>query len=206
MNTGQIQLQARALIAQMRGRWERAWAHFQTLSLLQRRLAAAAGLLVFLVVMEQGILKPLNGTIRSLDTKIAAAELKSLQTRKSVLQKPGIEQAYAQLVQSVDFSTTTDEQVRAAMLRDIESLAREMQMNLSDVRPQISVDRSQYKEISVRLQVDGTLSQLARFFAGRLVRTRRLYSIDSFRITPHPEDIHKIRANITIARAFFSTK
>ena len=193
------------LVFLVRSNADKVWTKFQTLSLRERRIAVAAFLVMIFIGVDRGVVEPLQSNLKMLNTKIQAQEKQSLRQFRSVTMKPQIDEAYLRLVENIDAAKASDEEVRSAMLHDIESFARQENMNLSEVKPQVSDERGSFKEFSVRMQVDGTLRELVRFFMD-LIKTRKLYYVASFRITPHPDDMDKIRANVSIGRGVFSTE
>ena len=68
--------------------------------------------------------------------------------------------------------------------------------------PQVSGEEQNYSVYRVRLQLEGRMSEMLQFLA-ELVRTKRLYLVETLRVVPHPEDVNKIKAQVGVARLVF---
>lgn len=175
---------------------------FQLLSPREKKAVIVSTAVLGIFLADAVVIHPWIDNLRRLDEKISMQEKQTMHHLRSVGQKSKVDQVYLRLWQSLDSSDRTDDEIRATMLRDIEEQARANGLNLSEVKPQVSSEGGEIKTFSVRLQADGRMPDLALFFA-ELVKKRKLYFIESFRITPHPEDLNKIRAGVVVNRAFF---
>lgn len=175
---------------------------FQLLSTREKRALIAAAAILGVFLLDFVIVRPWLNNLRQLGEKIAVQEKQTLHHLRSVAQKSSVDSIYAQVWQSLDLSETTDDQIRAGLLRDVEELARGNNLYLSEVKPQVSSEDKEFKIYSVRIQADGNLENLGLYFAD-LIKKRKLYFIESFRITPHPEDLNKIRATVVVSRSIF---
>lgn len=191
-------------VKNLRGRVEQLMGRFHSLSTRERNFILAALGIVSIMLVDVAVIRPIRGSIRSLNEKISAQEQETMQHIRSLAQKPKIDRAYSDLISRLNISDSTDDEVRTSMLHDIEQTARTDNMYLSEVKPQVSQDNGDFREFSVRMQIDGRLDELLRFFAD-LVKTKKLYAVQSFHIAAHPEDLNKIRATVVISREMMKT-
>lgn len=180
------------------------WGKFNNLSKTERRFLIVAILVLSALFVDSGIVRPLRANMEALNQKIKETEKKVMRDLKSASQKPDLEKIYAKLQQDISDSRVSDEEIRSSMLHDIEQFAGSDQIYLSEVKPQVSTETTEFKQFSVRMVMECHAEELMRFFS-ELMKTHKLYTIDSFRITPHPEDVHKIKATVTVGRVVLRT-
>ena len=190
------------LVLRARGGFEWAVNRFNQFSPREKNIAVFTGLALSLFLVDAAIVRPLKNGLTSLNEKISIQEKKTLHQIRSLAQKPQIDTSYIKILDSIEIPKDSDEEIRTGMLRDIEQFARSSNLYLSEVKPQVSIEKGDYDEFSVRMQVDGTLEELMMFLS-ELVRTKKLYAVDTLRMTPHPDDYNKIRATIALKRTVF---
>jgi hypothetical protein len=186
-------------------RYESLLRRFQTLSKSEKSFAAAAAALIIIFLADAAVIRPIRTGMKELEEKIRVVELATTHSVRSISQKARIDNLYLSVLGEVERSNAPDEELRSDMLKDVEGLARSSGLDLSEVKPQISVDKGEYRDFAVRIQADGDLQQLSNYFA-RLVSTKKMYLIDSFRVVTHPEDLNKIRATVTVVRRLFPNR
>jgi hypothetical protein len=179
------------------------WDRFNQLSKREKQAAIAAVLLVLALLLDNAVLKPIQKNISGLNEKISIEEKKFMHNIRSVDQKPRIDGLYSDLSQNISLSVVSDEQARVSMLEDIEKYARERRIYLTEVKPQVATQQGDHKEYRIRLQMEGTFQDMMSFLAD-LVRTKKLYLVETLRVTPHPEDVNKIKATAAVNRIVFS--
>jgi Tfp pilus assembly protein PilO len=190
------------LITRARGGFEWMVNRFNQFTPREKKIAVFSGIAIGIFLVDALIVRPLKTGIESMNQKISIQEKKTLHQIRSLSQKPKIDASYIKILDSIEIPKDSDEEIRTSMLRDVEQFARASNLYLSEVKPQVSLEKGDYDEFSVRMQVDGTLEELMTFLA-ELVRTKKLYSVDTLRMVPHPDDHNKIRASITLLRTVF---
>ncbi|MBI4432251.1 MAG: hypothetical protein HY592_02060 [Candidatus Omnitrophica bacterium] len=185
-------------------RLEGFWAILHRLSPRERKLATGAAVAVFFLVLNFGIIGPIRGSLQGLHKKILLEEKKAMQNIASGAQKNQIDGIYLKLLEMVNAANMDDEEVRSAMLKDVEEFARGNNIYLSEVKPQISAEKENHKEFYIRMQAEGAPENLVKFLA-EFVKTKNLYYVDNIRITPHGESPNKIKATVALTRAVVQT-
>jgi len=181
---------------------EKLWSKFNNLSARERNISILAAAVVLLMFADAVVVRPLRQSIISLHQKIAEQEKKALRNLSAAAQKPDLDSIYSGLRRNIQGVAANDEEIRSSILNDIESFARSCEIYLLEVKPQVSSENGRFKEFSVRLQLEGRMEKLMQFFV-EFIKTQKLYTVESFRITPHPEDVHKIKAAVSISRVVF---
>ncbi len=181
-------------------RAEIVWARFNRLSPREKNIFGGALAVLSLALVYGGIFMPIHNHFKGFQDKIAVQEKQVLRNIRSVHEKPQVDSAYQTLLSKLDMPNASDDEIRDGMLKDVDQFARSNGLNLAEVKPQVSDEEKTFKKFYVRLQIEGRLRDLLVFFSD-LVRTRRLYMIDSLRIIPSQEDVNKVKANVNLARA-----
>ncbi len=179
------------------------WGLFDQFSKREKQAAAAAAAVVLVFFIDAAVLKPIQKNIVSLNQQILVQEKKFIHNTRSVEQKPQIDDLFSRLKQTVDLAPVSDEEARVSMLEDIEKYARERRIYLTEVKPQAPTQAGGRAEYRIRLVAEATMKDMLSFLAD-LVRTKKLYLVESLRIVPHPEDVNKIKATVAVNRVIFS--
>lgn len=185
-------------------KFESLWGMLNKLSGRERKLAIATATVVFFLVLNFGIVQPIRNNIKNLNRKILLQEKKVMENLSSGSQKSQVDSIYLRLTQEMDAAKADDEEIRSGMLHDIEEAARANGIYLSEVKPQVSSEGETFKAFNIRMQAEGRAEQLTKFFSD-LVKTKKLYYVETLRITPHPDDVNKVKATISLVRAVVQT-
>ncbi len=178
---------------------EKGVSYFNQLSRREKSIFLAAAIFVLTWGLDAAVMRPLRGNFKSLEAKILSEEKEAIHGVRSVAQKTYVTEIYQKLSQSLDTLSGDAEEIRSSLLQDIEQKAREQHVYLTEVRPQVSAEREDLTEFSARVQAEARLEDVLRFLAA-LVKTRKIYVIDSIRIIPHQEDLNKVKAFISLSR------
>ena len=181
------------------------WETFSRLSHREKRYLIAAGVVLSLAFVEFGIVRPIRHSLLVLREKISVEEKKAVYNLRNVGQKPQVDVLYLGLLESIGASGASSDEIRTAMLHDVELSARSHNISLTDVKPQVSTDRESLRDFYLRAQAEGKMEELIVFFT-ELVKMKKLYYIESLKVTPHPDVEDKIKANISIGRAVLLSK
>ena len=190
----------RAYIVLFSGKFNVFLDKFNKLTKREKLIAVFTGVFILIVFIDQGVVQPLKRNIEGLGQKISAQEVRVLQNYVSTAQKPQVDQIYVSLLENLDNSKTNDEEIRADILHDVELLARSNSIYLSEVKPQVSVESENLTDFFVRLQIEGEMEKFVRFIRD-LVATKKLYYVETIRVTQNPNEPNKIKATLSIARS-----
>lgn len=166
-------------------------------------IACVAGVLAMLAA-EFIFIEPLRRAAGGLEEDIRLHETQALQNMRTMSLKPSVDNVFATLLQQSELQGRDDEEIRSTMLQDIETMARAHNLYLGEVKPQISRDSGAFEEFLVRVQVEGRMEEVMQFF-NELFSGRRLYYIETFRASPHPEDLNKVKVNAQVIRAILKS-
>lgn len=181
------------------------WDTFSRLSPREKRYFVAAAVALSLAFVQFGIIRPIQHSLFVLQERISAEEKKTVYNLRNLAQKPQVDVLYLGLLESIGMSGASSDEIRSSMLHDVELSARSHNISLTDVKPQIATDRESFRDFYLRAQAEGKMEEIVIFFT-ELVKMKKLYYIESVKITPHPDVEGKIKANISIGRAVLLSK
>ena len=109
-----------------------------------------------------GLIRPLNEKIASLDTEIAKKK-KKLKNNLGVIKKSqGVDKEYATLIEQFQ-QTKSNEQVMSAIIAEIEGVAGELQLQISDLKPKRVKREDTNNRFSVSLDIDSQFVDIIQF-------------------------------------------
>ncbi len=200
-----LKQQLKAVSGFLTERGSRFWETFNRLSQREKNYFIAAGVMVFLAFIQFGIVRPIQHSLLVLRERITTEEKKAVYNLRNLGQKPQVDVLYLSLLQSIGMSGASSDEIRSSMLHDVELTARSHNISLTDVKPQISTDRENFRDFYLRAQAEGKMEELIVFFT-ELVKMKKLYYIESLKVTPHPDYENKVKASISIGRAVLLSK
>ncbi len=174
---------------------------FSALSTREKRIFAVACIAVSATLVYYGIVQPIHKSLEEMRKKIFTQERVAIANMRDVTQKLQMDPVYRQLLDSIGLRVSGDsDELRSTVLQDLEQFARSRGISLTEVKPQAPVERGNFKDFFVRAQAEGNMEQLLNFLAD-LIEARKMYFIESIKITPHGDDVNKIKVNVSIGRA-----
>lgn len=193
------------LIGRARERLTVLWRRVDAFSRREKTIAAICAAAISIWTVDALVIRPIKHSIVVLEERIAVQEKETLHRLKSVSQKPTVDAGFSRLEETLRLHEKGDEEARASMLEDVERIARLKGVDLSEVKPQAVAGeaREGKRAFAVRMQVDGSLDRLL-VFLNELLKSDKLYLIQTFRMTPHPDGNGRIRAHVTANRILFT--
>ncbi len=191
-------------LSALKSRWNQLWSGFDAMPIKRKNQIFAVIVFFVGVFIYFVVLQPMQQAVVKLDKQIKTKEKLAAKNIQDVAQKPKVSDVYFRLLSAVAMPPGGNEDIRAAILRDIELSSRSNAISLTEIKPQVSTESDGFTLFFMNAQAEGALSQLTLFLTD-LLRKEKLYFIDSLRVSPHPEDVNKVRANISIGRAALSS-
>ena len=137
-------------------------------------IAIVLGCLLYGFVLEPLALKWIKLNQKILSQKIRLEKNYRIIANKDIIKKEY--QRYANYVKTVD----SDEEVIAALLQEIENLARNCNVRINDIKPKEVKDLRFYKRFTIEIESEGQIEQLSKFIyqlqkSSQLLRVQRLH-------------------------------
>ena len=176
----------------------------QRLTRREQNIFVISLLVTVLYLGYRFIVLPLREHSDQLDGKIDA-ELRRLRSDLSEVGKAKQwEELYGRLVQTFQ-QTGSDEQVKSSMLQEIQDVARDMNLQISDLKPQRVKATEFYKTFSVSLRLDNSSLDDILPFLHLLQSKPHLFDVQEVRLDKSSRrDAKTIMASIVLDKTFIS--
>jgi len=153
---------------------------------------------VFLVILDRAILAPINDRIGQINREIKIGEKQLAMGLRNVSQKElvaGERKNYAQYLKN----TGSDEEKTAAMLSEIENLAKKTGVSLVDMKPRPAQNVDFYIQYSIDVEAEGTMDALESFLY-QLNASTQLLRAQKLRLNLKDKDASIVKASVQITK------
>lgn len=172
---------------------------FSNISEKERIGLVAAAIIVSLAFLDRLILNPINKRIQQINQEIKISEKELKMGLHNLNQKEAIISEYGKCSQYFK-GFGSEEETTAAMLSEIETVAKKSNMSLLGLKPEPSKDKGFYREYSVEVEAEGTMDSLVSFLY-QLNSSTQLLRVGSLRFNLKSKESSLIKASILITRA-----
>lgn len=172
---------------------------FSNVSKKERIGLTAAAIIVSLAFLDRLILNPINKRIQQISQEIKISEKQLKMGLRNLNQKEAIISEYGKYSQYFK-GLGSEEETTAAILSEIEAVAKKSNMSLLDLKPQPSKDKGFYREYSVEVEAEGTMDSLVSFLY-QLNSSTQLLRAEKLRFNLKSKESSFIKASILITRA-----
>ncbi len=128
----------------------------------ERSIAIAAGLFVFAAIFYSLILDPISREWRSLNSEMLSKTASLTRDLKMIADRKSIEANYAKFEKYIK-SGKGEEESAAEALSYLENLSRADSCLILNIKPIGAKDAGGYKEISIDLSCEGSISEFTKF-------------------------------------------
>ena len=115
-----------------------------------------------IMLLERIVFKPLAGRLALLDREIEIQKMKLLKAKATAGGKEQILKDYNDLSPYLKLKGS-DEEVMSEFLKEIEKLARESSVSLSEIKPRSTETKENFKEYAVEVRTEATMPQISDF-------------------------------------------
>ncbi len=171
---------------------------FEHVSKKERIGLAAAAIIVSLAFLDRMILNPINKRIQEIAQEIKISEKQLKMGLRNLNQKEAILSEYNKYSQYFK-GLGSGEETTAAILSEIETMAKKSNMSLLNLKPQATKDKGFYREYSVEVEAEGTMNYLV-IFLYQLNSSTQLLRAEKLRFNLKSKDSSLVKASILITR------
>ena len=108
------------------------------------------------------VILPLKDKVQELDAQIASEQRKIRKNMQIIHDAKALDAQYESLRSSF-YQNGTDEQAKSSILKEIESVARDLNLQISDLKPQRVRSNEFFNTFSVSLNMDSNLPDILKF-------------------------------------------
>lgn len=153
--------------------------------------------LISLFIMERIIFKPLADKLNDLNQEIQFKETKLIKGLRAEAQRDEILKEYKSY-EGYFKVKGSDEEIVSEFLREIERLARESAVSVSDIKPQSNRKHGLYNEYAIEVRIEASLKDIAAFLY-RLNNSVLLLRVEKFNLTPKDESSDILKVNMALS-------
>ena len=168
----------------------------------ERRILAAALLIVGLAFVDRVIILPVLTSLASLNQSIREQETAVKKSMNVLLHKESI-LAESREYMSYSVEAQNPEEEMVALLKEIESVAVNSGLNLIYVKPGTLKEDKETKKYYSNLECEGSMEQVATFFHG-LEGSTKLLKIEKYTIQPKNRDSSTARCTVSVYKTVLS--
>ncbi|MFH1360896.1 MAG: type 4a pilus biogenesis protein PilO [Candidatus Omnitrophota bacterium] len=173
------------------------------LSRREKNILGLCLLLIFIYMSVHFVFRPMNDQTKRLEKRAAEKEGDLRKALRILRKQKAVESQYAQVVALI-MQKNSDEQEMASILSEIESVATEVDMRLSDMKPKKIKEIDFYHHFSVSLSVEGELETIAQFIH-LLESPPHQFTMDDVRFEKRSLRTSNIKCQLTLSRILLPT-
>ena len=153
--------------------------------------------LVSVLILQGIVFKPLADKLSDLNHEIQLKETKLIKGLRAEKQRDLILKVYKGYEGYLKVKGS-DEEIVSELLREIERLARESAVSISDIKPQSTNKRSMYKEYTIEVRSEATLKDIITFLY-RLNNSVLLLRVEKLVLTLKEENSDTLKVNMLLS-------
>ena len=159
----------------------------------------AATIVVSAVIIDRLVVSPIGERFRRLGRDIELSERKLVLDLRNISNKESISDEYEKYRNYVRKSASSDEEEVAAVLAEIENLARRSDINLDDIKPQQAKQTDFYREYYVEIEAEGTMEHII-IFLHNLNSSPQLLRAVKLRLGLKDKESPVVKASIMVSK------
>ncbi|MDD5218592.1 MAG: hypothetical protein PHN49_03025 [Candidatus Omnitrophica bacterium] len=178
---------------------------YSELSQVGKILLFVAVGIVFLFFMDQLVLGPILTRMKIMDAEIEAKKETIRRNMRILSFKESILKEYASYNEYLDSGEKTQEEIVGALLRKIETLAKQQNISIINIRPGDVIENPVFQEYRTSLECEGTLTDLLTFM-NLLEESDYLFQITRYKMSPKSKGAEVIKCEMDIARILITAE
>lgn len=153
--------------------------------------------LILITILDRFVFKPLADRLFKLHQEIQVMEAKLIKGLRAERQRDVILKEYKNYETYLKIKGS-DEEIVSELLREIEKLARESNVSLSDIKPRSTNKRAMFKEYTIEVRTDASLKDVVNFLY-RLNSSILLLQVDKLVLNLAEEQGDILKVNMVIS-------
>ena len=170
----------------------------------EKTLAGVSVLFVVLAVMDRLVLGPILSQMRLMDTEIDAKSQLIQRNVRILSFKEDISSEYAKYTDYFDSQAKTQEEIISSLLKEVEFLAKQKSINISNISPGDVTDNRLYQEYKTSVDCEGKLADILGFI-NLLEESNYLFQVRQYSLVPKSKGSEIMKCSIALTRIFITT-
>lgn len=180
-------------------------AFFAKLSKSEKILAGAASAVVFIAIMDGLVLGPILSELKAMDKKINSKAETIKRDKKITSFRDRIMEEYAKYSNYLDTGEFSQEEIIAALLKKIETLATQQTITVKNIQPGDVEEKPIFQVYKTSIECEGTLANMLSFM-NLLEQSDYLFEITRYSVGPKSKGADIVKCNMDIARTLIGAE
>lgn len=178
---------------------------YAKLSKSEKPLFVIAVFCIFVFLVDLLVLGPILSHISKLDAEIITKAASIRRDLRILSFQDAILKEYVQYMKYLDTGEKSQEEIIAALLRKIETIAAQKSVSVSNIQPGDVAESIVYKEYKTSLQGEGTLTNVLSFMYA-LEESDYLFQISKYTLMPKSKGADVMKFTMDISRVLVSAE
>jgi hypothetical protein len=172
---------------------------FSKLNAKSRILFIVAVVFVALALMDRLMIGPFTSQMKYMEAE-SKAQKESIKRSKRVISfREGILEEYSKYSTYLDTGEMTQEQIIAALLKKIETLAGQQSVTVTNIRPGAVDEKPNFRVYKTSVDCEGKLGNILSFI-NLLEQSDYLFQVERYSMSPKSKGSEITKCNLDIAR------
>ena len=159
-------------------------------------------IVTFLAVLIYGgytfVYQPLKSELESMDQQISIQQEKKENNLVKIKEGQGLEEKYKSYIEEYKQSGT-NEQVMSSLISEIENVAGQLNLHISDLKPQRVAKEEYWNNFSISVTLESSLSD-AMHFLYILQDNKHLFRVEELRLEQARREEKQMRTSLVVSR------
>lgn len=171
----------------------------------EKMMALIAFAVIFIALMDRLILGPILSQLKVMDAKIETKAEAIKRDKKVSTFRGRIMEEYSKYKNYLDTGEFSQEEIIAALLKKIESLANQQAITIKNIQPGDIEEKPIFQIYKTTIDCEGTLTNMLTLMS-LLEQSDYLFEITHFSIGPKSKGADIVKCNMDIARTLIGAE
>ena len=178
---------------------------FSKLNPQSRILFIAAAVFVALALMDRLMIGPFTSQMKYMEEESKAQKENIKRSKRVISFREGILEEYSKYSTYLDTGEMTQEEIIAALLKKIETLAGQQSVTVTNVRPGDVADTSNFRIYKTNIDCEGKLVNILSF-VNLMEQSDYLFQVERYTMSPKSKGSEITKCTFDIARILITSE
>ena len=178
---------------------------FSKLNPQSRILFIAAAVFVALALMDRLMIGPFTSQMKYMEEESKAQKENIKRSKRVISFREGILEEYSKYSTYLDTGEMTQEEIIAALLKKIETLAGQQSVTVTNVRPGDVADKSNFRIYKTNIDCEGKLVNILSF-VNLMEQSDYLFQVERYTMSPKSKGSEITKCTFDIARILITSE
>ncbi len=168
------------------------------LSKREKNVLLIGATIVLVIILFNFVIDPLILRFQGLSQRLTANEIRLRKNLKILSNKKNIQAEYDKYVDFMK-QKTSDEQEMSSLLSNVEKVAQELNIRITDMKPRRVKTKDFYKDLSLELEAEGLLGEITEFIYA-IQNSPYLLSVEKLRLEKRSSRKPQLKTSLLISK------